>query len=1197
MATWTGTTSYATKKQLVSSISGLYDDLQDFQFSTITSVSTLTATEWISVPVLYVSSIVGATIDISGITISKEGLLDAPIVSLSSLSFKGFDSLLDLDVSFDLGLGDALGGALAGLGALVGGALIGVGTGAGVAVSGAAQGLATLVAGRPQNFISQTEYETINFTTQLQISTIGNAYPLYSSIKREVSSISANQVPGREIFTSTFFTPGTTCIRSVSDPFNLITGNSNLNTSTIQSFGQWVPLPEQASLTSTFTNIVLSNATDNPLLEQYRAIQTINNAPLMNSLQSATSSNNLPFAVNTTPYPNTDNINKLFYNRDEYLITNRFISTSYNRFQSTFTTIPDPFFIRSTLSSPLELTYTNNITQGDFAFCEPDETGFRSTMTVDLIANGTQSLFIQWGLATGNFNSTIAAGTAKRVSWDILANTSNFIDIPQAVSTITNEATQQIIDLKTNPYEIQFNTFGTGMAPSQIAFNINGATFGSNTSLSNYNNYPYQFNSSVFVNGTIEAQTIIALSSIFATSTFVDTQISTASIIADIAEFTEMVSESGYIPQGYISTLKASSNWTNDYITTMSRVRMAGFQTPLSIVTGKGLNNYDYSARFDFNTDSSPQAIFLESQPNNNTLMTITSTNIQIANLDVTNLSASNLIYGKAEAPSIETSTITFGWTGNFDTPTIPPQFSLQQSLTTEPGLYWTNFAAASNQTLNIMSFSNNVNMFAQQFSTPLTTLNTTFDATNIQGWASTIFYNGGIAPFSRVNLGSNSGKGELSLQGQTNPVLVSLNTLGDLGGVAVTVPVGSTYQFTSDGAGWSTDSNAPTPGYIQYNNTLQMTMDFENVNISTTDTLNINAEKINLNGIVGFSNITANQIYLNSAPTTDSAINILRDYTGSYNSQGTANPIDITNIITSSDFTNNIYTINPNRGANMYNSYNLTEWNNSVYIIDTNAGSGIPIMILGDVIIKNPPFSPYAGQFFINNTVDSPGSSIPLRVNREGYLSTIGAAAANQYTRVYTSDGTNWSIQSNVPNPQGLGGYTLSNFYRMQMTSELTQVNVGQTFVEVTPSRIMQTNKLIMDCPQVRVYTIESPSFPSKESGFEYDTYFDENVVFDGSQSDAVNPIVNALNNYYYSVAGWSAQVWISRLRTTSLGIQGYDIDAIVQMVTGTLGDFIWASARYINVVASAGLSANIRENYFMTPKNYHTSFTWIGQ
>jgi len=32
------------------------------------------------------------------------------------------------------------------------------------------------------------------------------------------------------------------CIRSVSDPFNLITADSNLNTSTIQSFGQWVPL-------------------------------------------------------------------------------------------------------------------------------------------------------------------------------------------------------------------------------------------------------------------------------------------------------------------------------------------------------------------------------------------------------------------------------------------------------------------------------------------------------------------------------------------------------------------------------------------------------------------------------------------------------------------------------------------------------------------------------------------------------------------------------------------------------------------------------------------------------------------------------------------------------------------------------------------------------------------------------------------
>ena len=269
-ARWNGNATVASTRQLLSTSSGLYEDLKDFNFSTI-SVSTLIVPIWISTPVLYVSDIIGANIDISGIVINKDGVFNAPVVSLSSVNFKGFDSLLNLDVSFDFGLGNAIGGIAGGLGALVGGATIAVGTGVGLAIQGAEQGLATLVAGRPQNFISQENYETINFTTQLQISTLGNAYPLYSSIFRTVSSVAPNQVPGPEIFLSTFFSPGQICIRAVSDPFNLITGDSNLNTSTIQSYGQWVPLENLEP-----TNIIAESVSTNTLSTNFGYIDIAN---------------------------------------------------------------------------------------------------------------------------------------------------------------------------------------------------------------------------------------------------------------------------------------------------------------------------------------------------------------------------------------------------------------------------------------------------------------------------------------------------------------------------------------------------------------------------------------------------------------------------------------------------------------------------------------------------------------------------------------------------------------------------------------------------------------------------------------------------------------------------------------------------------------------------------------------------------
>lgn len=294
-ANWSGNAQLATKQQLLSSITGLYDDLKDFNFSTI-SVSTLTVPDWISTSKLYVSDIRAQNIDISGIAFDASGLLYAPQVSSQFGIFQNITNVSvmqltfkptftgNIEVTFDLGLGQAIGGFLAGLGAAVGGGLIAVGTGVGLAIQGAEQGLATIIAGRPENFITNNTYETINFTSQLQVSTLGNANIAYSSIFRTVSSVSANSVPGREIFTSTLFYPGQICIRSVSDPINLITGDSNVNTSTIQSFGQWVPLtglePDNIIANTAIINTISTGILSTGTLQVLSNAQLNYNVPL-----------------------------------------------------------------------------------------------------------------------------------------------------------------------------------------------------------------------------------------------------------------------------------------------------------------------------------------------------------------------------------------------------------------------------------------------------------------------------------------------------------------------------------------------------------------------------------------------------------------------------------------------------------------------------------------------------------------------------------------------------------------------------------------------------------------------------------------------------------------------------------------------------------------------------------------------------
>lgn len=1205
MATWAGLTSYATKNQLVSSISGLYADIQDISglnFQNI-EVSTLTAYQWISAPVLYVSDIQGATLDISGISITEKGVFNAPIVTLSSLAFKGFDSLLDLDVSFDLGLGQAIGGLLGGLGALVGGGLIAVGTGAGLAIKGAEEGIATMVAGRPTNYINSNVYEQLNFQTQLQVSTLGNLYPQYSTILRLVSSSVSDQIPGQEIFVSTFFNPGTTCIRSMSDPFHLITADSNINTSTIQSFGQWVPLPEQVSLISSFPDVTLSNITNQSLIDMERT--PINNLqkPMINGLQYQISSNNIPFPIGSQPYLNFSNTSQVLYHRDEYQLTNSYVSTNYVRFQSTIgIAAPDPYFITSNISEPCEFTWNGTIgfPGGDFAICDPDQTGFRSTATMDFVVNNT-NLLIQWGLAVNNHNSTIAAGTAKRVSWDISANTSNFIDIPPAVSTVQGEFTQQIFGIETNPYEIRIRTLGTAMAPSMMAFDVSGMMFGSNTALSNYNNYPYQFNSSVYVNGTLEAQNIIALSTIFATSTFVDTQISSSTIEANLTDFVK-----NFTKETYASTLKSSANWGNDYIHSLSRHRFAGYTTPISIVTGNNTSIYDESSRFDFNTSQLGENFQIFSQPTGKQVALFKQDGVEIENLACSNLTTGTIVYSNATAPYITTSTIEFGYTLDYNTPQIPPNYTLTMSISTPAGTAWTDYAAASNQVINIMAFSNQVQMLAQQFSTPLTYTNTSFDGTNRQGWASTIFFNNQTTP-ARVYLRPNAGNGELSLQAQTfNIVAFPNQSQEDAPANPVPVPVGNTYKFTSDGTTWTTALTPPTPGFVQYQNEIRTSLDFENFTMSTTDTFNINAEKINLNGTVAIPNLQLSNIlvdgYVSSSVVRASSSNGFVTnsvYTGSLNGAGVANVLNLQNTVNSTDFLIGRTLLIPSRGYNAFNGFNVNEWNNAVYLCDTNTAAGPPVVILGN-LLQLTGFPTYSGQFWINNTYDSPALNVPIYLNTEGVLSVLGYATAGQYTRISTANGNTWTINNNVPNPQGVTNTTYTNYYSVQLTPDATQINSGQPLIYYNPSLIYYNNKTSFYSPQIRVFTIDAPTFNTREAGFEAVSYFDESVVFSGGpetwESDAFNPIINYTGNSYYSLAGWQCHASINRIRTNNDIPIGWELTATAYPVGGGAIDYVWGTARYIQVRTIGLPGASIREEYLMIPKNYY-NFNWPGQ
>jgi len=211
---------------------------------------------YISTPALYVSSINGSEFNSTGIVVQVAGVSSLVANSISSIGAELRTALVstlqfnpsfspNLDVNLGLGslFGNLAGAAAGGIGVLVGAA--GLGT-----------GIAALAQGRQTNYINSNVYETVNGTTQLQISTLGAAT---STIFRANSGVPADVTPGAEVFISSILPAGTVAIRSVSDPLNTVSTPN----STIQSFGQWVALPDVpvASTISSFQTLYTSSLT------------------------------------------------------------------------------------------------------------------------------------------------------------------------------------------------------------------------------------------------------------------------------------------------------------------------------------------------------------------------------------------------------------------------------------------------------------------------------------------------------------------------------------------------------------------------------------------------------------------------------------------------------------------------------------------------------------------------------------------------------------------------------------------------------------------------------------------------------------------------------------------------------------------------------------------------------------------------
>jgi hypothetical protein len=218
----------------ISSLNG-----QPISFYEPGSVSTISSFSDCSISSLLVSSINGSEFNSTGIVVQQLGVSSIVATSISTLGAEIRQSLVStiqfkpefpLNFNFDFAsLGAGIKSGLTNIGIGIGGGLVAIASGI-VASSTARNQTTTIV---------QNTFEQYAMPTQIQFSTINDTI---SSYTRFVSSSGQpNTVPGDEYLVSTIITPGTLCIRSIGDPVNL--ADPSTFTSSIQSYGQWVPVP------------------------------------------------------------------------------------------------------------------------------------------------------------------------------------------------------------------------------------------------------------------------------------------------------------------------------------------------------------------------------------------------------------------------------------------------------------------------------------------------------------------------------------------------------------------------------------------------------------------------------------------------------------------------------------------------------------------------------------------------------------------------------------------------------------------------------------------------------------------------------------------------------------------------------------------------------------------------------------------
>ena len=413
---------------------------QNITCSTLTA-STSIRTLSLSTGTLQVSTISGFDINASTFS-SIIGNVQFSITS--TLEFKPSLGLS----SINLGLGNVIqgligGAATQGLGVVLGGAALATGT-------------VALFTGRQSGGVNPGVFQTVNGSTQLQFSTINT---VTSNIFATTNSPNPLTTPGSTIYTSTIVPAGTYCVRSVGDPLNITN-----NASTIQMFGQWVPVFQSPA---TIPNLSTTNI----------------------NLSSINGQAYTPGGGGTPTIPSTLQASTITVNGNLTNIGIGTLSWSGATFTNTQNTFTNPVAINNTLTttggaflnagatvnSGLTVASGNlNVTGNAFV------TGVLQGGNVQAGSGVTVSggIFVNTGgiqINSGNFNMTGGASVANITNLNVNQN----LTVNQTVRA-SNISTNAISTNNVNLFTINNQTYPPPPGPATIPSTLNASTINVN---------------------------------------------------------------------------------------------------------------------------------------------------------------------------------------------------------------------------------------------------------------------------------------------------------------------------------------------------------------------------------------------------------------------------------------------------------------------------------------------------------------------------------------------------------------------------------------------------------------------------------------------------------------------------------------------------------------------------------------------